>query len=265
MGGGSGKNENQSEKIILLKTLKEKVFQLIKNNPFYNISIKDFNKFMKAQKKYSFENISKNITNKYFKDDDIIYSIFKNVSSFSYSKFKCLFHSENFDDKIKTLIFYFIFLFLTENQGSKNNFLLKKINKLFDEIKLNEENKSIQFRTGKFSFLLLNIIQFHTFCFIYFFCSRGVLQKIGNLKKNEIKTIYSNQLKSEKYKPNNINKILNDNLYFLNKNIQPDKVNYVILTDVLQPLSEYISENKDIEIFSIRQDKYKEIIDILFY
>ena len=218
---------------------------------------------MTGQKKYSFENISKNITDTYFKEDDIIYSIFKNVSSFSFSKFKCLFHSENFDEKIKTLIFYFIFLFLTENQSAKNNILLKKINKLFDKIKLSEENRSIQFRTGKFSFLLLNIIQFHTFSFIYFFCSREVLQIIGNIKKNEIKTIYSNQIKSEKYKPNNINKILNDNLYYLNKNIQPDKVNYIILTDVLQPLSEYITENKDLEIFSLSQDKYKEIIDIL--
>ena len=40
-----------------------------------------------------------------------------------------------------------------------------------------------------------------------------------------------------------------DCFYYLNKNIQPDKVNYIILTDVLQPLSEYITENKDIEIF----------------
>ena len=101
------------------------------------------------------------------------------------------------------------------------------------------------------------------FLFYLFFCSRGVLQIIGNIKKNEIKTIYSNQIKSEKYKPNNINKILNDNLYYLNKNIQPDKVNYIILTDVLQPLSEYITENKDIEIFSMSQDKFKEIIDML--
>ena len=263
MGCCSNKNENQSEKIILLKKLKEKVLQLIKANPFYSISIKDFNKFMAKQKTYSFENISKNITDTYIKEDDIIYSIFKNVSSFSYTKFKYLFHSENFDEKIKTLIFYFIFLFLTENQSAKNNILLKKINKLFDKIKIKEENRSIQFRTGKFSFLLLNLIQFHTFCFIYFFCSRGVLQKIGNINKNEIKIIYSNQFKSEKYKPNNINKILNQSLYYLNKNIQPDKVNYIILADILQPLSEYISENKNVEIFSISQVKYKEIIDIL--
>ena len=93
MGCTSIQDENNSEKIILLKKLKETILHLIKSNPFYNISIKDFNKFMTSQKKYSFENISKNITDTYFKEDDIIYSIFKNVSSFSFSKFKCLFHS----------------------------------------------------------------------------------------------------------------------------------------------------------------------------
>ena len=264
MGCGSSKKENQSEKIILLKKIKEKVLNLIRENPFYNISLKEFQKFMKDEKEKSektIENISQDIIDSFFKEEEnIINYVFKNVALFSYSKLRWIFKKEK---DISILICYFIYLFLTENQRGRNNMLYKKINSLFEKIKLGEENWKIIFRTGKFSFLLLNLIQFCTFCFIYFFCGPGVIEITGNFKKNELKTIFSNKLKSEKYRPDNINKLLNDYLFFINRNIQPNTINYIIITDVLQPLSDYISDNKDEEIFSITPTKLKEILDIL--
>ena len=265
MGCGSGYKENLSEKIILLKKVKSKVLQLIKSNSLYSISIKEFNKFMEEQsKKNSIETMSKSIISTFFKEDEEnTRNIFINVASFSYSKFKYIFHKYIKDEEIKRMILYFIFLFLTENKRSKNNLLYKKLNKIFDKIKIKEEDGIMEFRTGKFSFVLLNLIQLHTFCFIYFFCSQGVLEIAGNFRKYELKTIYSSELKSDKYRPKNINKLFNKYLYYINQNIQPNKVNYIILTDVLQPLSEYISENKDEEIFSLNREKLKEILDVL--
>ena len=268
MGCGSSKKENNSEKIILLKKIKEKVQNLIEENPFYNISIKEFQNFMKEKEKekeqknnkITIENLSKNIIARFFKEENIINYAFKNVASFSYSKIRWLY---NKDEKITKLIFYFIFLFLTKKQRDRNDLLYKKVNILFEKIKLGEENGKIIFRTGKFSFILLNLIQFCTFCFISFFCGPGVIEITGNFKKSEVNTIFSNNIKLEKYHPNNINKLLNDYLYFINHNIQPNTVNYMILTDVLQPLSDYISENKDEEIFTISPAKLKEILDIL--
>ena len=264
MGCGSSKKENNSEKKILLRKIKDKVLKLIRSNPFYNISIKEFQKFMKEESqkdnKKSIENLSKDIIDSFFKEENIINYVFKNVASFSYSKLRWLYNKE---EEITKLILYFIFLFLTENQRGRNNLLYKKINILFEKIKLGEDNEKIIFRTGKFSFILLNLIQFCTFCFISFFCGPGVIEITGNFKKSEVNTIFSNDVKLEKYRPNNINKLLNDYLYFINHNIQPNTVNYIILTDVLQPLSDYISDNKDEEIFSISPAKLKEILDIL--
>ena len=265
MGCTSSQNENQSEKIILLKNIKEKINQLIKINPFYNISIKEFNKFMKENSKNnSIENIIKMIINTFSKEEyTIINSIIKNVIMFSHSKFKCIFRTDNIDEYIKKLIFYLLYFFLTENQRGRYNFLYIKLNKLFEKIKLKEEGNNFIFKTGKFSFVLLNLIQFHTFCFIYFFCGQGVMEIAANFKKYELKSVFVNEIKSEKYYPDKINKIINDYLFFLNHNIQPNKVNYIILTDVLQPLSEYINENKNEEIFSINREKLKKILDIL--
>ena len=269
MGCGSYKKEDQSEKIILLQRIKEKVLQLIKNNPFYNISVKDFDKFMKEECKkniISVENLSKDIIKSFFhEEEDITNYIFKTISSFSYTKFKYVFHNiSNNDTEIIAQIFYIIYLFLTENQKGRNNFLYKKVYKLFEKIKLKEEKGKIVFMSGKFFFLLLNIIQFCTFCFINFFCGPGVIEITGNVKKYEVKKIFcNNESKSEKYQPNNINKIVNDFLYHINHHIQPNIVNYIILTDVLQPLSEFISENKNEKILSINSLKLKEILDIL--
>jgi len=263
MGCGSSQNENQSEKIVLLKKIKSKVFGLIKNNPFFNISIKDFNNFMEeeSKKNNSIEEISKNIISEFFKEEEnIIDCIFKNVAQFSYSKLRYIFKN---DKEIKILIFYFIYLFLTGNQKGRNQLLYEKFNKLLEKIKIGEKNGKSQFRSGKFSFLFLNLIQFYTFSFVYFFCGPAILEITGDFKKIELETIFSNGKKSKKYEPSNINKLLNDYLYFINNNIQPNIVNYIILTDVLQPMSDYIMDNKDEEIFFIESEKIKEILDVL--
>ena len=263
MGCGSSQNENQSEKIVLLKKIKSKVFGLIKNNPFFNISIKDFNNFMEeeSKKNNSIEEISKNIISEFFKEEEnIIDCIFKNVAQFSYSKLRYIFKN---DKEIKILIFYFIYLFLTGNQKGRNQLLYEKFNKLLEKIKIGEKNGKSQFRSGKFSFLFLNLIQFYTFSFVYFFCGPAILEITGDFKKIELETIFSNGKKAKKYEPCNINKLLNDYLYFINNNIQPNIVNYIILTDVLQPMSDYIMDNKDEEIFLIESEKIKEILDVL--
>ena len=270
MGCGSSQQEDQSEKLILLQKIKEKVTQLIKNNPFYTISVKDFDKFMKEESKKSLcsiENISKDIITSFFGEkDEITNYIFKTVVSFSYNKFKYVFHRVVDNDiEIIISIFYIMYLFLCDTeQKRRNNFLYKKIYKLFEIVKLKEEEGNFVFMSGKFFFLMFNLIQFCTFCFVNFFCGPGIIEITGNIKKYEAKKIFcDNESKSEKYQPNNINKLVNDFLYHINHNIQPNIVNYYILTDVLQPLSELISENKNESIFSINSVKLKDILDIL--
>ena len=263
MGCGSSQNENQSERIVILKKIKSKVLELIKNNPFFNISIKDFNNFMEeeSKKNNSIEEISKNIITEFFEEEEnIIDCIFKNVAKFSYSKLRYIFKN---DKEINILIFYFIYIFLTGNQKGRNQLLYEKIKKLLEKIKINEANGKWQFRSGKFSFLFLNLIQFYTFSFIYFFCGPAILEITTDFKKIDLEIIFSNGKKAKKYEPSNINKLLNDYLYSINNNVQPNIINYIILTDVLQPMSDYIMENKDEEIFFIESEKLNEILDVL--
>ena len=257
---GCSSSQNENERIILLKKIKAKIMQIIKRNPFYSLSVKDFNEFMENEVDKK-ENITKSITYTFFKeDDDININIFNNVVSFAYKRFssRCLFSN---DEDIKISLLYFIYFFLAEKQKGSNKFMYKKIYKLFEKIKIKESDDKIYFHSGKFSFLILNLIQLCTYIFIYFFCAPSLLE--DNFKKYEIKTIFSNEKKTEKYHPDAIDKYIEEYLYSINNNLRPKIVNCIILTDVLQPISDYITDNKNIDICCIDLSKLKEIIDIL--
>lgn len=258
---GCSSSQNENDRILLLRKIKTKTLETIRKNPFYNISMKDFNKFMEEESDKNIENITKNVLYKFFEEDDYInINIFKNVVSFSFNRFhgRCLFPN---DEDIKILLFYFIYFFLTEKQRGSKKIIHKKIYQLIEKIKINEKDGQIYFHSGRFSFLILNLIQLCTYNFIYFFCAPTLLE--DDFKKYEIKTIFSNEVKAEKYQPENINKYIDEYLYSINKNLRPNILNCIILTDVLQPISDYITDNKDIDICTIDSAKLKEILDLL--
>ena len=141
---------------------------------------------------------------------------------------------------------------------------------LFEKLKLEvmvtEKSEKIKFKSGKFSFLILNLIQLCSFCFLNFFCGPATLKAAANFSQNDIDIVFSDnqmKMKMKTYLPENINRIVNRYLNDVNAIIQPDIINSLILTQALQPISDYISENKDEEIFWIDSLKLIEIFDIL--
>ena len=75
--------------------------------------------------------------------------------------------------------------------------------------------------------------------------------------------IFSDKEKIKIHEPDNINQVVKNSLIHVNEIIQPNIVNKIILTKVLQPLSEYITENKDEKFFWIESDKLIKILEIL--
>ena len=267
MGCSSQKDENQSEQIILRSKLKERVLKLIKNNPLYHISTKDFDKFISEQEtKINTTKISKlteKIISEFFDEDEsiIIISIFQNIAYFASKKFKSIFRKGK---DINTHLLYFLYFFLTENQNGRDDLLLNKLLDLFYKIGEKDEDK-IKFQSGKFSFLLLNLIQFCSYIFVYFFCGPGILELSGNFRNYEIENVFSNREKEKKFEFKTIDKFVDNYLNLMNEQIKPEIVNTIILTDVLQPISDYILDNDDEKYFIIDVNMLKEILIILVH
>lgn len=83
---------------------------------------------------------------------------------------------------------------------------------------------------------MLNLIQLCSFCFLNFFCGPATLTKYSNLTEKDLDIIFSDNPKDTEFQPEKIDKTINECLSFINDIIQPDQVNILILTKVLQPL-----------------------------
>ena len=273
MGCSANSIKDEKDKDKLRIDIRDEIIQIIFKNPFYSINIKEFLKFMKKIKKEKEElNITKDyimdlIIKEYIKDNNNIY-IFKNIINFAFNRLSHVFHENELDEDIIPIIFKIVFIFLTKKQKGIKKEMKIDLCLLFEkiklEIKVEGNSEKIKFKTGKFSFLILNLIQLCSFCFLNFFCGPATLKKAANFSQDDINIIFSeNELKIKEYKPENINKLVNHYLSYINMMIQPNIINALILTQALQPLSDYITENKEIEIFWIDSLKLIEIFDIL--
>ena len=110
---------------------------------------------------------------------------------------------------------------------------------------------------------MLNLIQLCSFCFLNFFCGPATLTKYSNLTEKDLDIIFSDNPKDTEFQPEKIDKTINECLSFINDIIQPDQINILILTKVLQPLGDYIKNNNDRAVFWIDSMKLIEIFDLL--
>ena len=115
--------------------LRDEIVRLVTENPFYNVNIKDFRKFMKQFKgkeisvesemnedepKITKEYIMEKMIEKYLeKSEDAVIYIFTSVVNFSFERFSKVFRGNEFDEEIIPIIFNIIFIFLTQRQKGK--------------------------------------------------------------------------------------------------------------------------------------------------
>jgi hypothetical protein len=264
--------------------LRDEIVRLVTENPFYNVNIKDFRKFMKQFKgkeisvesemnedepKITKEYIMEKMIEKYLeKSEDAVIYIFTSVVNFSFERFSKVFRGNEFDEEIIPIIFDIIFIFLTQRQKGIKKEMRTDLCILFERIKLKvdveDNSEKIAFNTGKFSFLILNLIQLCSFCFLSFFCGPATLSILENYNAKVLEVVFSDdEDKSDSYKPEKINKIVNQQLKEINTIIRPEIINSLILTQTLQPISDYINENKDEEQFKIDTLKLIDIFDLL--
>ena len=265
------KEKSKKAKIELVNELRHQIIQFIFHNPFYQVQVKDFRKFIKNIKNDNDSKITKDyilekIIDSYFEDpNDINSFLFRSVVNFSFEKFTYVFPL--IDEEIIRIIYTIIFLFLTERQKGIKKEMKTDLCELFEKLKLDvkttKDDYKIKFDSGKFCFLILNLIQLCSFCFLNFFCGPATLVKIGHYTIDDLNVIFSDQEKIKVYEPDNINSVVKNSLAHINEIIHPNKINDIILAKVLQPLSEYITKNKDEKVFWIESDNLIKILEIL--
>ena len=152
----------------------------------------------------------------------------------------------------------------SENINNNNN-----NKKEFDKLSLNSTSF---YYSGKFSFLLVNMIQFCLFMFIYLIVAPTILNKLNKFNENEIqeifinkkisKDLYSNENLSEVQKVDikNFNEFIYRQVQQINISINYDKLLKRLLVECLQPISEIIIKNVDAEIAPIENEEMEKII-----
>ena len=263
---------DETPKYNFKNEIRDEIVQMVFRNPFYNVHVKDFRKFMKnikEEEKITKDFIMEEMIEKYIEnEEDIHIFIFRSVVNFSFDRFSVVFRENELDDEIIPIIFNILFLFLTQRQKGIKKEMKNDLCLLFDKIKLEvkvgKDSEKIKFKTGRFSFLVLNLIQMCSFCFLNFFCGPATLKIAGNFGQEDLNIIFSDEeSKSNMYQPENINKIVNHHLNEINIIVQPQLINALILSQALQPISDYIRENKDEEVFWIDSLKLIDIFDVL--
>ena len=155
---------------------------------------------------------------------------------------------------------------------------LLMLSKFTKDSEIKTTKNSVEFyHSGKFSFLLVNMIQFCLFMFIYLIVAPSILHKINNFNDEEIQNIFINKkitkdlISNENLGENkNVDiKKFNEYIYRqmqqINININYDRLLKRLLVECLQPISEIIIKNVDAEIAPIENEEMEKIIKKFIY
>ena len=249
----------------LMPILFLKISNLITNNPFYKISLSDFENTINILK-FKIDNepildikkIIEEITYKYLQNEEnFVKILFKDIVNYAYFKFKYIVSDNN---DIIFLILYFLYIFLSNKQPGKKKLFKEKIKLLLNKA-VDDLNKINQFKLSKLFNILINFVQMLTFSFGSFFVFFGLLDNFNNYNKEKFEEI----INKKNSLINEVESIINNNLSIINEKISPYFLNLLVISELnnkIKFIFEKVSENEE---FIILQDYEINIIaDSLF-
>ena len=253
------KNNNSETEEDLMPILYLKISNFITNNPFYEISLSNF--------EITINSINNNINKENFLDiniiiDEIIYKylhkeknfikiLFKDIVNYAYFKFKNIVPD---NDDIIFLILYFLYIFLSNKQTGKQKLFKEKIKILLNKAKY-DTNKENHFNISIIFNILINFVQMFTFVFGGFFVFFCFLDNFDGYNKNKFEEIINKKNKLI----NDVESIINNNLNILNENMSPYFLNLLVISEINNKIK-YLFEKGGNEEFIILEDYEINII-----
>jgi hypothetical protein len=286
MGCGSGEVLPERRRLGTTSILYLKVSKLITKNPFYDISLSDFENFINSlndkaieENNYNKEKIIDEIITKYLENEEnFTKKLFKDVVNNLSSKFDNIL--QNNKDLI-ILILFFLYLFLSDNQAGKRKLFKEKIKILFNKTNINIKNNNENENENKYNismitYLIVNLIQMYTssfWCFFVFFSFLNYYKGYDSVKFEKMINKYSIIKEVDSIIENDLNDIKN------NLNISPDFLNFLVISEInnkIKNIFEKVEEGTttisldDNEINTIADSIYDAIyinnyVDYLFF
>ena len=248
-------NNKQSEDIIHILYLK--ITKLIKDNPFYKTPIDSFKKLDFSNENFNnIDDMLKEIIREFFENQESFAQIlFKDIVKYSYYKFKVLIQDE-IENYLLKLIVTFLYIFLSEPQPGKKEFFNENLKLLLNKIN-NDNNNENKYKTSVLFTLLINLIQMFSFTFTSLFVFFTILDNFGNYKKENFEKIINAKTPIKE-----VESIINNNLIEINKNISPNFLTSLVISEINNKIINLIDENK--EFITLEDYQIKIISDSVF-
>ena len=248
-------NNKQSEDIIHILYLK--ITKLIKDNPFYKTPIDSFNKLDFSNENFNnIDDMLKEIIREFFENQESFAQIlFKDIVKYSYYKFKVLIQDE-IENYLLKLIVTFLYIFLSEPQPGKKELFNENLKLLLNKIN-NDNNNENKYKTSVLFTLLINLIQMFSFTFTSLFVFFTILDNFGNYKKENFEKIINAKTPIKE-----VESIINNNLIEINKNISPNFLTSLVISEINNKIINLIDENK--EFITLEDYQIKIISDSVF-
>ena len=248
-------NNKQSEDIIHILYLK--ITKLIKDNPFYKTPIDSFKKLDFSNENFNnIDDMLKEIIREFFENQESFAQIlFKDIVKYSYYKFKVLIQDE-IENYLLKLIVTFLYIFLSEPQPGKKELFNENLKLLLNKIN-NDNNNENKYKTSVLFTLLINLIQMFSFTFTSLFVFFTILDNFGNYKKENFEDIINAKTPIKE-----VESIINNNLIEINKNISPNFLSSLVISEINNKIINLINENKG--FITLEDCQIKIISDSIF-
>ena len=235
--------------LYLIYTKLEKFVQI---NPFYNIKLNIFQNSLNDIKNK--ENKIEEIMNLFFNDKlSFIKKLFHQVIKDTINKFNFGFNPDSND--LIILIFYFIYIFCTENKAGKRALFQENFKKILKNSNDNKYNRENFFKT------IINLVEMHTSFFEYFFLYFAFREVFDNNNKN-----YNEIFNNDSF-INDINTYIDTKLKMINENFSSSFLNYLILSEINNKIQPFIENENDIdneEMIILDENKINLISDKVY-
>ena len=195
------------------------------------MSIQKIKEFSNFESRTDFENIQEYIDFQEF--DNFTKSAFKDVLEMASIRLEHIFPQEKSKDKMILIIALFLSKPLRNEIEQEKYELIKYL--LETTKNADVENKDY-YLSGKFSFMIVNLIQFLGFIMVYFLLSLKIFQIFSNLNKNEIENIFIEKKKFGDIDPNNLKEYFQAKLQLLNPKLTSDAVLNCCLPYIFDPI-----------------------------
>ena len=240
-----------------------KIKDLIRNNPFMNISVDNFQQTVisfipNIQNEQNIENYDIKSFLQSFQLNDLQEKMFSDVIKLSLKKLLNVIEKKNLFDSICYMLFYLLSKESEENKIERKKFLYYLLERT--------KKDSKDYSSTKLSYLIMNILILLSFTLLYLFIGPAILELNYGFNLQNIKSIYIDKVACKEINP----KSFSQNIYMKLKeyNSKFNRKTFIIisLNYIFQPFKKYYDmNNSSLSLINAKANEIDEIVNRLDY